>query len=366
MIRSVYIQIPFCKTICSYCDFCKMLYNEELIKKYLEALKREIELNYNGEILKTIYIGGGTPSCLSIEQLSVLKEIISIFKLDHDYEFTIETNIDDLSEEKLVFYKSMGVNRLSIGIQTTNDKYLKLLNRSHHDIKEKINLVKRFFSNINIDFMYGFPNQTMEDLNKDLEFFKELEVNHISIYSLILEEHTKLYIDGVKSIDEDTESNMYYYIINYLESNGYKHYEISNFAKDGYQSRHNLTYWNNHEYYGFGLGASGYVNSVRYTNTRSIKKYLDGNYILDKEYQTRQLKIENEMILGLRKITGVSQTDFFSKYGCHIMEVFDIISLIDRKLIMCNEEYVFIPKDKLYVQNQVLINFIGGINDRPN
>lgn len=367
-IKSAYIHIPFCNQICSYCDFSKMFYNRGLVQKYLNALKEEILSKYKGEYLDTIYIGGGSPSCLSNLELIVLKDITYLFNLNYDYEFTIELNVDDIEEEKLLLYKQMGVNRVSVGIQTLNEKFLNLLNRKHtkEEVIKKINMVKRYFSNINVDFMYGFNGQTIEDLEQDLTFFKMLNVPHISIYSLILEENTKLHIKGYKPIDEDLESNMYCYIIDYLENIGYTHYEISNFSKLGYESKHNLTYWNNELYYGFGLGASGYVDNYRYSNTRSINNYFKGDFVLEEEFQTKELQMENEMILGLRKIIGVNKEKFFTKFNKKIEDVFYIDELLKNKLLIDNGTYLYIPKEKLYIENQVLMQFIGGCDDRTN
>ena len=263
--KSLYIHIPFCKSICSYCDFAKMFYNENLALSYLDELSNEVNNNYKQDMLETIYIGGGTPSILSKKELNKLFSITNKLNIEPNYEFTIEANIADINEEFLSLCKSNKVNRLSIGIETINDKFYKLLNRENNieDIKNKILLAKKYFSNINIDLMYAFPNETMEDLKCDLDFFKSLDVEHISIYSLIIEENTKLYIDGIKPISEELDREMYYYIIDYLENIGYKHYEISNFSKEGLESRHNLNYWNNLSYYGFGLGASGYIENTR-------------------------------------------------------------------------------------------------------
>jgi len=360
MIKSVYIHIPFCKNICSYCDFCKMYYNEDLVNKYLVELEREILSKYNGEKLKTIYIGGGTPSSLNNEQLDKLIKIIQVFNLEDEYEFTIEANVSDINEVFLKKCRKANINRISIGIETTNEKFFKFLNR-YNDKEEvifKINLCKKYFDNINIDLMYSFYNQTIEDLKLDLDFFKELDVPHISIYSLILEKNTKLYIDKTKSLSEELESKMYYYIMDYLKNIGYNHYEISNFSKEGYRSIHNLTYWNNEKYYGFGLGSSGYIDNYRYTNTRSINKYLNREYLLEKEILSKENAMEEELICGLRKIEGVSITKFREKFNEDIFNVFDIESLIKKGLLVKEEDNIFIPKDKLYLSNIILINFI--------
>lgn len=366
--KSVYIHIPFCNNICSYCDFSKLFYNKSLVDAYLNALKQEILSNYKCEELTTIYLGGGSPSCLNVSELNILKDIISLFKINRNYEFTIELNVCDIEEDKLRLYKKMGINRISIGIQTINQKYLKLLNRMHtkEEVINKIELVKRYFSNINVDLMYGFMGQTIEELQDDLDFFKSLDVNHVSVYSLILEQNTKLYIDNYKCIDEEIENKMYYFVIDYLEQLGFKHYEVSNFSKEGYESKHNLTYWNNHEYYGFGLGASGYIENYRYSNTRSINNYIKGDYLLEKDYQTKEIQMENAMILGLRKMSGVNKQEFFNKFGQRIEDVFDLSKLIKDKLLIDNGKYLYIPKDKLYVQNQVLVHFIGGCYDRSS
>jgi len=359
-IKSLYIHIPFCSSICSYCDFCKMYYNEKLVDSYLDSLEKEINNYYKKEVIATIYIGGGTPSSLNINQLKKLFTILKVINTSSNLEFTFECNVNDINEELLDILKKNKVNRISIGIETVNDKFLKLIERYHtqEDVLEKIKLAKKYFNNINVDFMYGFTGESIEELKQDLDFFEKLNVNHISIYSLILEPNTKLYINNILPIDEELESNMYFYIISYLEKLGFIHYETSNFAKDQTYSKHNLTYWNNECYYGFGLGASGYIDNIRYTNTRSINKYLDGIYRLEDEIITKETSMENEMILGLRKIKGVNKTDFERKYNCHIEDIFDIEKLLENNMVEEKDQYLFIPRDKLYLSNSILVNFI--------
>ncbi len=360
-IKAIYIHIPFCKNICSYCDFCKMYYNKNLVNKYLSELEAEIKNNYHKDKIKTIYIGGGSPSSLDINELNKLFNIISLFDTSNLKEFTFEMNICDIEENKLLLLKNNKVNRVSIGIETINNKFLSLIERCQDstEVYDKVMLTKKYFDNINVDFMYGFPNETIDDLKKDLLFFQELNVNHISIYSLILEEHTKLFINKTKPLDEDIESNMYYYIIDFLKKRGYVHYEISNFAKEGFRSRHNLTYWNNDRYYGFGLGASGYIDNIRYTNTRSINNYLKGIYVLEKEEISKRLDMENEMILGLRKIKGVNKKHFYDKYHLKLEEIFPINELKKKNLLIEKDGNLFINPYKLYLSNSILVNFIG-------
>ncbi len=281
-VHSVYIHIPFCDKICSYCDFIKVFYNEKYIEEYLLALEEEINNNYNGEKIETIYIGGGTPTSLKISELKKLFNILKIFKLNDNYEFTVECNIESLTKEKLDLLKKNNVNRLSIGIQTFNEKNLKYLNRFHtkEEVFAKIKYAKDIgFNNINIDLIYALKNETLDDLKKDIDLFLELDINHISTYSLIIEPHTKLYIYNENNIDDDLDYEMYKYICKKLKENNFIHYEISNFSKRGFESKHNLTYWNNLQYYGFGLGASGFINNIRYTNTKNMNKYLNKKFI---------------------------------------------------------------------------------------
>ena len=194
---SVYIHIPFCKSICSYCDFCKFYYNSTWVDNYLSSLEKEIKSNYKGEIVDTIYIGGGTPTVLNLNQLEKLLNLTNLFNKEI-IEFTVETNVD-LSLDKIKLLKKYGVNRISIGVQTVNNKYLKFLNRNHtkEEVINLINSLKQYNFNINVDLIYAIPNQTLEELKKDLDFILSLDINHISTYSLIIEPHTKLYIDNV-------------------------------------------------------------------------------------------------------------------------------------------------------------------------
>lgn len=361
MIKSVYIHIPFCDSICSYCDFCKFIKNSEWIDKYLIALEKEIKSRYKEEQLDTLYIGGGTPSCLNLEQLNKLFEILKIFKKSKKLEFTFECNIENITEEKLKLLYDNGVNRLSIGIQTFNQKYLKFLNRNHkkEDIGNKINLAKKIgFKNINIDLIYGLPNQTLEELSNDIEEFLKLDISHISTYSLIIEPNTKVFIDDYKNIDEDLDYEMYKLICYKLKNNGYNHYEISNFSKNGYESKHNLTYWNNNEYYGFGLGGSGYIDNVRYDNTRSFNKYLSGEYVKESHKLSIEETIENEFILGFRKINGINKEIFKNKYNKNLKDIEIVNKLLKENKLLENEKNIYINPEYIYVSNNILVEFI--------
>ena len=361
MIKSVYIHIPFCDSICSYCDFCKFLKNDQWIDKYLNSLNSEIKTKYKGEKLETIYIGGGTPSCLNIEQLNKLFNIIKIFNKSKSIEFTFECNIENITEEKLKLLYDNGVNRLSIGIQTFNEKYLKFLNRNHtkEDILKKITLAKKIgFKNINIDLIYALPKQTLKELENDIEEFLKLDITHISTYSLIIEPNTKIYIENNENIDDNLDYEMYKLICDKLKSNGYNHYEISNFSKEGYESKHNLTYWNNNEYYGFGLGASGYIDNFRYDNTRSFNKYINGDYIKESHLLDMNETMENEFILGFRKINGINKEIFKNKYNKDIKSIKLVNKLLSTNKLLEDKKNIYINPKYIYVSNDILVEFI--------
>lgn len=356
--NSFYIHIPFCSSICSYCDFAKVYYNKKFTMDYLKELEKEIKNNYNNDVLKTIYIGGGTPSSLDLEELEYLFNVLDSLIKDSNYEYTIECNIENLTEDKIKLFKKYGINRVSIGVQTFNEKYLKFLNRHHSrdDVINIINLLKKYdINNINVDLIYALPGQTIEELDNDLEEFIKLDIPHISTYSLIIEPNTILYNNKITNIDEELDYKMYEYIINKL--NNYNHYEVSNFSKPGYESKHNLTYWNNNEYYGFGVGASGYINGIRYDNTRSINNYLKGTRMVNKEYIDFNTRLENEFILGFRKISGINKKEFYNKYHFDIKNIEIINELIKKGLLTETDDNIYITN--IYTSNNVLVEFLG-------
>lgn len=359
--KSVYIHIPFCDNICSYCDFCKLKYNTEWISLYLESLKEEIVTYYKGEKIRTLYIGGGTPSVLSMIELTKLFELIKLFDLSELEEFTIECNIESITNEKLILFKKNNVNRLSIGVQTFNEKFIKLLNRNHtkEEVEEKINMAKLVgFDNINVDLMYALPGETMEDIESDVDEILRLNVPHVSCYSLMIEPNTKLYIDNVKEIDEDLDYEMYKYIEKRLNNREYTHYEVSNYAKAGYESKHNLVYWNNEYYYGFGLGASGYLENYRYDNTKNLSKYNSHNFV-DNISKIEEIdRIKYELILGFRKLRGINKKDFMDKFNISIYEIPNIKDMLDKGMLEENREYIYIPSLWIYKSNEILVRLV--------
>lgn len=359
--RSVYIHIPFCNSICSYCDFCKFIYIDEWANKYLDFLKNEIEKYYEGDTVKSIYIGGGTPSSLSESNLNKLIEIVSHIKLKKYGEFTFECNVNDINEKMLSILKEAGVNRLSIGVESFNKYNLKFLNRKHNkkEIFKNIELAKNMgFDNISVDLIYALPIENMFVLRNDISNILKLKPQHISTYSLIIEDHTVLKNKKVLPIDEALDFKMYKYICKKLKSKDYNHYEVSNFALNGYESEHNLTYWNNDEYYGFGLSSHGYVNSIRYENTKNFNKYLKHDYRLNELLVSIQEEMENELILGLRKLKGISISDFEKRFNKDIFEVFKITEAIEKGYLVKEKDNIYIPEEKLYVMNEILNNII--------
>ena len=358
---AVYIHIPFCNYICSYCDFCKVFYNKEYVNRYLEVLDKEIKSKYKGECITSLYIGGGTPSSLSLCELEKLFSILKIFKLSKDCEITIEANPDSLSLDKIKLLKKYDINRVSLGVETINSKLQDVLERrtSKDSVISCINNLKEEgITNINVDLIYAIKGETIEDLKEDLTFLLSLDVPHISTYSLIIEDNTKLKIKGIKNIDKSIDRDMYDMISSILKNNNYIHYEISNFSKEGYQSKHNLKYWNNCEYYGFGVGASGYIDNIRYTNTRSITNYINGKTILDKEIVTIKDKMFYEIMLGLRTNRGINKEKFIDKYNVNIEDVFNYKDLVNNKVLYEDKEYLIVNEDYFYVLDEILTKFL--------
>ena len=359
--EAVYIHIPFCSHICSYCDFPKVLHIDSFVTDYLLALQDEITNSYDGERISSIYIGGGTPSCLSKIEREKLFNIVQIFNKSPECEFTFECNPNDINDELLDDLVAGGVNRISIGIESFDKDNLSKLERNadFYDIKEKLELChKRGLDNINLDLMYAIPDEKLNVLKHDLNLILKLKPTHISTYSLILEEHTKLANIGTEYISQDVDRKMYDYICNKLKKKGFNHYEVSNFALDGFESRHNLTYWNNKEYYGFGLGASGYKDNFRYYNTRNIHDYIDHKFRVEENLMTYKDQMDNELMLGLRKTNGINIKDFFEKYNVKIEDHYPIKELLDNKDLIEKDGYLFINPDRIYVMNEILIKLI--------
>lgn len=359
--KNCYIHIPFCNNICSYCDFCKIYYNEEIVNNYLVELEKEIKSIYQGEVLDTIYIGGGTPSSLNTKQLEKLFDILKVFNKSKDIEFTIESNFENVTEEKLLIYKKYGINRLSFGLESINKDNLLFLNRkiTKSKVDDTIKLCRKLgYNNINIDLIYALPTEDLEVLRNDLEYIFSLNIEHVSTYSLIIEDNTVLKINNTTNISEELDASMYKLICEEMKKHSYKHYEISNFSKEGYYSKHNLCYWNNDNYYGFGLGASSYLNNKRITNTRSINRYLEGKYVLEEIELSKYDLIEYEIMLNLRKATGISLSKFKNKYQKDLKNTVKIDKLIKDGFLIEEVDNIKIPEDKWYLSNEIILRIL--------
>lgn len=371
---SAYIHIPFCTQICYYCDFSKVFIQNQPVDDYLVALMEEVRF-YNLPPLKTLYIGGGTPSALSAKQLDyLLTNLEQVLDLSQVEEFTIEANPGDLTDEKIAVLQSSKCNRVSLGVQTFDNRMLKKIGRSHNQsqIYETISALKAAgFQNISIDLIYALPGQTMEQVRDNVARALELDIPHMSLYSLILENHT-VFMNRQRRghlhlPNEDMESDMFEYILQELERNGFEHYEISNFTKPGFESRHNLMYWDNAEYFGLGAGASGYLAGMRYRNRGPIQHYLKsirekGHARLHEEHLSQAEQMEEEMFLGLRKKAGVSiagfeakfETSFEKRYGQVVTE------LRAEGLIQEENGFIRMTKKGLFLGDTVAERFIIG------
>ena len=328
---SAYIHIPFCKSKCFYCAFTSTC-NLNLETGYIISLLKDIDTNYQGNKLKTLYIGGGTPSILPLKHV---KKIMDKFHLLDNPEVTFELNPENATEDYLKGLLELGINRLSIGIQTFDNNILKIINRNHNS-KKAITTVKLAqevgFKNISIDLIYGLPTQTPEGFKKDIEIAKELDIQHISLYGLKIEENSIFGKKLPKDLpDDDLQADMYLLAIDLLKD--FSHYEISNFAKsEEFQSRHNLTYWDNEEYYGFGCSAHGYQDGIRYANSFDINKYIENPLLRDFGHtETQKEKLEEEIFLGFRRAKGIDtalintkyKIDFDTKYEKPLKEYLD-------------------------------------------
>ncbi|CIN26164.1 TPA: radical SAM family heme chaperone HemW [Streptococcus pneumoniae] len=368
---SAYVHIPFCTQICYYCDFSKVFIKNQPVDSYLEHLLEEFR-SYDIEKLSTLYIGGGTPTALSAPQLEVLLNgLTKNLDLSVLEELTIEANPGDLDADKIAVLKNSAVNRVSLGVQTFDDKMLKKIGRSHleKDIYENIDRLKLAgFDNISIDLIYALPGQTMEQVKENVAKAIGLDIPHMSLYSLILENHTvfmnRMRRGKLPLPKEELEAEMFEYIIAELERVGFEHYEISNFSKPGFESRHNLMYWDNAEYYGIGAGASGYVNGVRYKNHGPIRHYLsaveEGNACITEDHLSQKEQMEEEMFLGLRKKSGVSMARFEEKFGQSFAGLYGEIvrDLVQQGLMQIEGDHVRMTKRGLFLGDTVAERFI--------
>lgn len=374
----IYIHIPFCVKKCEYCDFISYPNKLELQEEYVKKLIGEIEDNkylLKNSNVTTIYIGGGTPSIINpVFIKNILYKIyeISNIKDKNNIEITIEVNPGTTTKNNLQMYRSCGINRLSIGLQSTNNELLKTIGRIHN-YEEFFNTykwaVEAKFCNINVDLMLGLPNQSILDIKKSLQNIVTLKPSpkHISVYSLIVEEDTKIEqrinSGELKLPEEDEERRQYHYVKNFLELNGYNHYEISNFAVSGYESKHNMNCWEQKQYVGIGLAAHSYIKGCRYSNTCDLEKYLNSRSkdvkVIQEEQNFEDMKKEY-MLLGLRKIDGISINRFKEKFGENPIYIFrnELQKLVGEGLIVVDLDNIKLTNKGLDLANLVWEEFV--------
>ena len=374
----IYIHIPFCAKKCYYCDFISYANKTDLVKKYIIALKREINMKkeeYKFAEITTVYIGGGTPSFIEAKYIEdVIEMIKKVYNIKENAEITIEVNPGTVTLEKLEVYKKAGVNRVSIGLQSTHNHLLQAIGRIHnyYEFVDAYHFAREAgFENINVDLMIGLPSQTLLEVQDSLEEIISLEPEHISVYSLIIEENTQIenmLKEGKITLPlEEQERKMYWETKRMLEENGYEHYEISNFAKKGYQAKHNVDCWNQKEYFGFGASAHSYINGARYSNIASLKNYVQNHEKMQAQkniqyHETQSMadKQKEYMLLALRKIQGVSIQEFKRRFIANPIYLYhtELEKLVREELVEIDSDTIKLTNKGIDFANLVWKEFV--------
>ncbi|BDU92940.1 radical SAM family heme chaperone HemW [Clostridium perfringens] len=372
---SLYIHIPFCAQKCLYCDFPSFARKDHLRKAYIEALNKEIislREKHNNLEINTIFIGGGTPSVLEADELECLLKEVAKLNMSKDIEYSMECNPGNLTEEKLEVMKKYGVNRISMGLQAKQDNLLKGLGRIHNykTFKENFLLAKKVgFNNINVDLMFGLPNQRLNEWEETLREIISLEPAHISAYSLIIEEGTAFYNlyenDKLKLPTEEEERKMYHLAKKILEENGFNQYEISNYAKEGKECRHNLAYWNMDNWIGVGSASASYIDGKRIKNISSVEKYINsinekGEAVEEIINNSKNDNMEEFMFMGLRKINGIDENEFKKRFSMNINDVYGEIlnKYIDEGLLIRESGRIFLSEKGIEISNIIMADFL--------
>lgn len=355
MIKHLYVHVPFCNSICSYCDFARTAYRKDRADLWLDVLEKELKLiDTDNEQYETVYLGGGTPSSLNYDQLRRLLLLLDPYT-DTAVEYTLEANPESLDDEKIALLKEYGINRVSLGVQSTDCRLLKLMNR-HHDlamVSKRIEELKRNgIYNISVDLMYSLPTQTMDDLEKSISDILDLGVTHVSLYSLTVEENSVFGKLGYESLDQDVEADMYEYIENRLNDAGFVHYEVANFALPGYESKHNKGYWKYEDFRGVSCGSSSKISHRRYTITRNLERYLSDMTQLDEEVVLSKTdEMFEHIMMSLRMSEGLDIERFNSLYGTSILDHY-------RKAIDSNRHHLTVENGHLICTNLEMLNEI--------
>ena len=363
----IYIHIPFCRKKCNYCAFNSKTSNIDEKNFYVDALIKEIHLRGDSSEVKTIYFGGGTPTTLTLAQLEkIICAVSKNFSIDKHAEITIEANPGTVDENYLRGLKTLGFNRLSLGVQSFDDALLKILGRIHDSQTaiETVKLAKKFFDNVSVDLMYGLPNQTLDKLRRDLAQIKLLAPQHVSIYGLEIEEGTNFFelarAGKLALPAENTCADMYDFITETLPTFGYQRYEISNFARENFESRHNRGYWTGKKYFGFGAGAHSFDGKLRTSNARDVATYIENNVPVVEEIVTRKAAMEEFCFLGLRLVEGISAQNFAEKFGVKISDVFGEVIEKNCRLGLLNldGDKISLTKRGMALGNEVFADFL--------
>lgn len=360
--KSLYIHIPFCQHICEYCDFVRVGYHHDLADRFLERCKQDLSLR-QGETFETVYIGGGTPSALSLDQLKKLLEMVKPH-LDYNCEFTMEANPENFSEAKIQLCVEYGINRVSLGVQSVQSRLLQLIGRKHSlkDAENVISLLRKHgIDNISADGMYGLPSQTLDDFMKTLTWMIDQQLPHISLYALTIEPNSAFGRKHIKSIDNSLEGEFYQLAQNILGKAGYQHYEISNFCLDGKESRHNLTYWHYEDFVAIGPGAAGKENHHRYTITKNIHRYLTEGPVFDEDIALSETDEMFEFVMmGLRLKKGIERTRFIIRFGISIESIFKeaIQKNIEKGWLILSDTHIYPSDEGRLFLHDLLIDFM--------
>ena len=360
-VQALYIHIPFCNKICDYCDFTKLQYFRKFAVPYLEALEDELASYFIGD-LKTIYVGGGTPTALEDDLFEQLLKIIDKYS-NGVQEYTFEANPESLTPQKIALMKQHGVNRVSLGVQTTNDNILQAINRDHtfEQVQEAVkNLRDGGIDNINVDLILGLPHTSENILRQDLANILALFPNHISCYGLTVHPHTVFFNKGIKEPKGDVLRDYYDVVEEILAKNGFVHYEVSNWAKPGYESEHNLTYWRNEQYYGTGLSASGYLGKIRYKNTTNLSQYLDRAFIAEEEQVSSRDKMVYQIMLNLRTNEGLNIDSFKKEFSVNLLKTksFAIKELTKAGFIAVKDNIIKATYAGMMTLDQIILQLI--------
>lgn len=361
MVSSCYVHVPFCDTLCSYCDFCRYIHQIDTKNQWLQKIGSEINKT-SIEYLDTLYFGGGTPTCLSYEQLDVLTDLFTEH-IQEKTEWTVEANPESFTEDKMILLKEKGVNRISLGVQSFKEELLNEIGRKHtvSQIDQVIHgLRKHEFHNISIDLMYGLPGQSLQDVYCDLQTFLTYDLEHLSIYSLQIEPNSVFGKKKLQPCDEDLEADMYEMIEDVLVKAGYIHYETSSYAKKGFFSQHNLAYWQDKDFYGIGCGASGKINNIRFDNTRILDTYLDKGASPEYIIMNNDERAFEAIMMGLRTSLGFSYVNWDKRYKMDFLNKYkNVLNKWVPDSLYIAEGWIRPTRHGMEILNSILVDFLS-------